>query len=204
MAIATLRLMLISTRHQLVFIAMPKTGTRSLEAALTPHSSILIPRDPKVIHTTLGQFNQYLRPWLEEKGYLELTTFGVVREPIDWLQSWWRYRARDNLQGHHNYTGHVSFEGFAEAYLSPKPPAFARFQHPTGVLTDDGRPVDMLFKYENYDALVDWLSDRIGKALKIDHRNASPSREAPQLSDGVRQRLTEALGDEYRLWEQAR
>lgn len=69
--------------------------------ALTPHSSILIPRDRRS-STRRWQFNRYLRPWLEEKGYLELTTFGAIREPIEWLQSWWRYRARDDLQGRRN------------------------------------------------------------------------------------------------------
>ncbi|MGB1730647.1 MAG: hypothetical protein ACPHFQ_00980 [Paracoccaceae bacterium] len=29
-------------------------------------------------------------------------TFGIIRQPLDWMDSWYRYRQRDQLKGHKN------------------------------------------------------------------------------------------------------
>ena len=49
----------------------------------------------------------------------------VMREPIDWLGSWYRYRTRDARKdpAHRNsanYTGNVRFEEFVRAVILPR------------------------------------------------------------------------------------
>ena len=74
-------------------------------------------------HTRYAQFQRFLQPWLESKGFSRESyeVVCVVREPVDWLASWWRYRSREELadpskRNHRNYAGHLSFEQFARAY----------------------------------------------------------------------------------------
>ena len=45
----------------------------------------------------------------------------IVREPFDWMYSWYRFRQRDALKDpahkfHHRYTGNISFDEFVQTF----------------------------------------------------------------------------------------
>jgi hypothetical protein len=195
---------MISFAERFVLIAVPKCGTTSLEAALAPHLPTRLAGPPAVKHATLRDFNRYLRPFLAEKGFEGFETVGTVREPIDWLMSWWRYRSRDAIRGRPKYAGHVTFDEFARAYLSPDPPPYARMheRHPSELLVDGDRAADLLFRYENLDALVQWLSERLGVELDLPRRNVSAAPRA-QVDPALEGDLRDALAADYALWDRA-
>lgn len=197
--------MLVSFRHRFVFIAVPKCGTTALEAALRPHMPTRLAGPPGVKHAGLRDFDTYLRPLFAEKGFDDFTTVGAVREPIDWLMSWWRYRSDTEFRKNNKYAGHVTFPEFVDAYLSPEPPVFANLhlRHPSELLTHDGRRADEIFRYENIDGMVAWLSERLGVELQPPTRNQS-IRPRVDVSPALRDRLRKALAADYELWEAAR
>ena len=51
------------------------------------------------------------------------TVIGVMREPRDWLGSWYRYRQRPGIPDKRRSTAGMSFDAFVEAYCTEKPPA---------------------------------------------------------------------------------
>ncbi len=173
--------MQISLNHRFAFFCTPKCASNSIEAMLRPHVDVDLQGSPQVRHTNVTQYRRYLAPYLAEVApdtWVE--TVALVREPVSWLYSWYRFRARSELraQKHVNSTSHVSFEEFLAAYLAEPQPEFARVGSQADFLLDEnGRQgVDHLFAYENVDGLVDWFAGRIGTSLTLRAINVSPGR----------------------------
>ncbi len=90
--------------EKLVILTAPKTRTASLLAALEPHASIMFRDPPGVKHINLGKYQRQIRKMLENLSDGPFETFGIVRHPLDWMGSWYRYRQCDQLKGHRNST----------------------------------------------------------------------------------------------------
>jgi hypothetical protein len=173
--------MQISLKHRFVFFCTPKCASNSVEAMLRPHVDIDLQGSPQVRHTNVRQYQRFLAPYLAEIAPdTTVETVALVREPVSWLYSWYRFRARSELRAtkHVNSTSHVSFEEFIAAYLTEPQPAFARVSSQADFLLDDHgrRGVDHLFAYESVGVLVDWFAGRIGVPLSLRTINVSPGR----------------------------
>ena len=197
--------MLISLDKNLVILAMTKTGSTALHAALGPHCDIIYRGPPRVKHMNLMRFERFLRPYLSAIGHDEIETFGLIREPEDWLRSWYRYRARPELDEKPNSTAHLSFDAFVEAYLSETPPPFAQVGRPSKFYAPptDGAPVTHVFRYDAMDAATSFLEERFGRKLTLKRMNLSPPKEA-ELNPALRQRLLHSLSKDYTLYKKAR
>ena len=194
--------MLMFWKEKLVFLSVPKTGTTAYEKALGPVASMIISDPPELKHAPLYRYNRFFRPMFEKACKAEMETLAVMREPIDWLGSWYRYRRRPFMEGKANSTHGISFDDFVTAYCEDKPPAFAnvgsqyRFLEPR----PNGTAIDHLFRYEDQPALIDFLEDRLSLKLDLSRENVSPSMEL-SLSPAVEALLRERRGEEFALWE---
>ncbi|NOX40687.1 MAG: sulfotransferase family protein [Alphaproteobacteria bacterium] len=169
--------MIILWNEKLAFIAVPKTGTTAIEAALAPYASISFGRQPSLKHMTHQRFNRFIRPYLNKEGQDDVEVFAVMREPISWLGSWYRYRQRDELVDTVNSTRGISFDQFVQAYLQPKNrPAYAQLGSQSRLLSISRHEVGirLLFRYENMSRLLDFLSDRLGARINLGEYNVSP------------------------------
>lgn len=169
--------MMVFWNAALVVLAVPKTGTQALEAALADSADVLIRHPPGLKHASAQRFQNRLRPFLDAQGTAGLETVAVIREPLDWLGSWYRYRRRAQLQGHPNSTAAVSFDAFVTAHLASDPPPFAavgsqyRF-----VCNRQGRIlVDHLFAYEDPAPFHAFLQERLQRDVQPPRLNVSPS-----------------------------
>lgn len=196
--------MLVFWNEKLVFLAVPKTGTTAIEGALAPHAAVKIIDPPVLKHAPLYRYDRYLRPYFEEVGGQKLETLAVVREPIDWLASWYRYRGRSDLAGHANSTASISFDEFVLGYLRDKRPAFAEVGSQAKFLAGANATtaVDHVFKYENQDQLLGFLEERLGVKITLRRQNESPPREI-DLSPGIEKRLRRKMEAEFAVWEAA-
>ena len=110
--------MLLFWKERLVFLAVPKTGTSAYEAALQTRASIAVLDPPELKHAPIYRYNRFFRPMFERTGGEDMETLAVVRDPLDWLGSWYRYRRRPFLDGKRTSTADVSFDaGFSDAML---------------------------------------------------------------------------------------
>lgn len=163
---------------------------------------------PEFKHLDYRQFARFVAPLLTDLGHPRDTydVVCVIREPLDWLESWWRYRSRETLADpshprHSDYTGSMSFDGFVDAFLDGRVPRI-RPQAEFVEGSEGGIGVDRIFRYENLDALRSWMSARVRADLNFDQLNVSPRREV-DISSSRRSAIRSFLGADYDLHEQA-
>lgn len=191
--------MLISLKHRYAFFCTPKCASNSIEAMLKPHADIHLLGSPQVRHTNARQYQQFIQPYLAEVAPAHsIERIAIVREPIAWLHSWYRFRARSALRNENsqNSTAHVSFSEFIDAYLSQPQPPFAEVGTQLEFLLDgDGRlGVDRLYAYDNLPDLAAYFSERVGQQLSLGAINVSPTKV-------YKSNVLEALGAlKRRIW----
>ena len=192
--------MLVFWEQRLAILATPKTGSTAIEAALESLASLSILRPPALKHTNVGRYHRFIGPYLEAASGEPFTVVALMREPRDWLGSWYRYRQRDDIPDQAKSTADMTFDAFVSAWCSDPRPTYAdvgsqaRFLQP-----QQGRPVDRIFRYEDIDRFIEFLEDRLDFQIILPRLNVSPS--APlDLSAETEARLIEAAADDFRLY----
>lgn len=194
--------MLLFWKAKLVVLAVPKTGTTALEEALLPHADAAILNPPEKKHVTARRWRGQLAPFFENKGARPLETMAVIREPVDWLKSWHRYRARPEIAGSPASTAGMDFDTFVEGWLSDPEPEFARVGRQSRFVSDASGHVivDHLFRYEALDEAVGFLERRLNRNLELPRRNVSPPADV-SLSPELEERLHLEAAADFVLWE---
>ena len=193
--------MLVFFNENLVFLAVPKTGTTAYEAALRGRADIIYRRRPSLKHTPARKYVRTIAPFLDKVHDLRPETVAVMREPLDQLRSWYRYRQKSNLDGQPNSSKGMSFDQFVEGFLSPTPPPPAKLGTQHRFLTDnaDKLRVDHLFAYEKPLEFKTFLEERFNTALDIPVKNVSPKDIDTRISPELETRLRERLHKDYAL-----
>ncbi|MCA1776425.1 MAG: sulfotransferase family protein [Loktanella sp.] len=197
--------MIVFDEKKLVVFAVPKTGSTSIENAIGNKASLVVRRPPVMKHMPVGNYKRFFKPMDQEFGR-DPAFMAVVRHPVDWLGSWYRYRFRDALIGQPNSTRGHSFDDFVTEYCRPDPAPCANVGSQFRFVmikrhTEIG--VDHLFRYEAQEAIRNFLVDRLGFDFKLPRLNVS-EKMALTLSPAVEARLREAKADEFWIWDQAR
>ncbi|MBF4162087.1 sulfotransferase family protein [Nocardioides acrostichi] len=193
--------------HGFVMLSMPKCASTTLVTTLKGEAEILMRINPKLKHMNCRTFTNKMAPVLANAGYrradYELVT--LFREPVAWLESWWRYRQRPALKDKADgkWTGDTSFEEFAIDHVEGRPGGIsgreARF-----VSLDDSFTigVDRIFALERPDAWQGYIDRALGREVEMVTKNWSTSRAEPELTEATRARLREHYAPEYDIWQQ--
>ena len=196
--------MLIFWKERLVFLSVPKTGSSAWHEALAPRAAIAVSDPPELKHAPVYRYNRFFRPMMEKMGAEQMDILAVVREPVSWLGSWYRYRQRPFLDGKPVSTAGISFDDFCIAYCQADRPAFAnvgaqsKFVEPR----PNGVSVTHLFRYEDQPRLLAFLEDRLGGPIALSRHNVSPSA-ALALAPTTRALLEQACAEDFALWQTA-
>ena len=117
--------MLVFAKRGLVFLAVPKAASTSVETALEPFSDTSLPPEKFQKHIPAQAF---FHRWSNFRaGEQRPEAFAVLRDPVDRMRSWYTYRQRPELDGTPNSTKGISFDAFIAEYLSADPKPFAKF-----------------------------------------------------------------------------
>lgn len=194
--------MLVFSRQKLVFLSVPKTGSTAYQAALAPLASLVVRDPPELKHAPVFRYNRFFRPVLEKFVGADLSVLAVMREPADWLGSWYRYRQRDFLDGHPNSTKGMTFDDFVLAYLQPDAPPCATVGSQAKFLEPqrNGTAVTHLFRYEDQAGLRAFLESRLDRAVMPERRNAS-THDPLTLSPTVERRLRRKHALDFTLYD---
>ncbi|KJZ20032.1 hypothetical protein [Loktanella sp. S4079] len=193
--------MLVFWKENLVLLSVPKTGTTALQGALAPHAAMVLRNPPHLKHSPAYRYKRFLKPFFKQAGGQDPEVMAVVRNPIDWLGSWYRYRSREDLIGHPNSTYNVSFDTFVDEYCKGNPAQFAavgsqsKFMYVNGTLG-----VDHLFRYEAQDKIIAFLEQRLQRTIKLKQLNVSPKKDFV-LSPEIEAKLREKRPEEFAIWE---
>ena len=187
-------------RARLVILSQPKTGTTALDNALAHRASVVINNPPEMKHINYKKFMKFMAPFIKAQTGLAREDYqvcSVMREPLDWLGSWYRYRTRDQLKkANHNraqnYTGDVSFDAFLEEVLKPKgqKPSYAQVGSPCAVARKANGAIgcDYIFPYEDTSGLYALIEERTGKPVETKQMNVSPEMTL-EVSDAIKAKI---------------
>jgi hypothetical protein len=124
-----------------------------------------------------------------------------MREPRDWLGSWYRFRQREGTDPA-NSTAGMSFDEFVRDWCKDPRPAHAdvgsqeRFLRPR-----QGQGVDRLFRYEEIGTFVHFLEDRLDCEIILPRLNVSPPGQT-DLSPETEALLHEVAAADFALYRQ--
>lgn len=192
--------MLVFWEQRLAFLATPKTGSTAIAAALESLAAVSIQRPPLLKHTTVHRYRRFIGPYLEAASKDAFTLVALMREPKDWLGSWYRFRQREETDAGKSTRG-MSFDDFVQAWCQDQRPDFAdvgsqgKFLRPR-----QGVGVDRLFRYEDIGTFVHFLEDRLDCEIILPRLNVSPTGET-QLSAGTEALLRDFAVEDYALYQ---
>lgn len=198
--------MLVFNHARLVVLSIPRTGTTSFETTYAPYASISIKAPPTAKHYNLLQYERRVLGIADmgDIGAKHYDIAVVVREPLDWLRSWYQYRCRAEIDGHAASCAGIPFERFVEEWLSDAPAEFAHVGRPTRFIapTGKGLRVTHVFAHERRDVFARFLEKRVGVAPIQGIANQSPPMQIKD-PDALRAKIKAAAPDEYALWDRA-
>jgi hypothetical protein len=190
-------------KQNLALLAVPKTGTTALEAALRGKADILFKGRRK--HMSAAAFDRDCAPFLRKAYGLTPERVAVMRDPLNHLRSWYKYRSRSALDGSPKSTAGLDFETFVRDALERPCAAHANVgtQHKFLTLKTGQPPLHHLFAYEEMGALLAFLQARFGREIVLKTANASPALDT-SLSRETEARFKAARAPDYALYERIR
>ncbi|WP_170390159.1 sulfotransferase family 2 domain-containing protein [Ruegeria arenilitoris] len=197
--------MLIFFKERLALLSLPKTGSTAYQVALRDRADIVVSGPPDLKHAPVRRYDRFFQNIFRKMYDTEMEIMAIVREPVDWLGSWYRYRTRTELTGHPHSTDGMSFDKFVQAYMQSPRPAFADVGSQTEFFRtrSNGAGASHIFRYEHQDEILDFLQDRLNARIDLTRENVSPKRELI-LSDQTLDTFRKAHAAEFRLHQQAR
>ncbi|TNJ40694.1 gamma-glutamyl kinase [Phaeobacter sp. B1627] len=197
--------MMVFFHARLVLLSVPKTGTTALMTALRPYADMVISDPPELKHSPVYRYNRWVRPMFDKVCGTELEVVATMREPVDWLGSWYRFRRRPHLDGQPTSTQGMSFDAFVDDYCRGKRPPHANVGSQAKFLEaqPNGCHVSHLFAYENQKALHAFLQDRIGVSYQTKPENVSPQADVT-LHEDMLEKLKRKHPEEFALYARIR
>jgi hypothetical protein len=161
---------------------------------------VSVQRPPLLKHTTVHRYRRFIGPYLEAASKDTFTVVALMRDPRDWLGSWYRYRQREGTDPEKSTRG-MTFDAFVRAWCNDPRPDFAdvgsqeRFLRPR-----QGVGVDRLFRYEEIETFVQFLEERLGCEIILPRLNVSPPG-ATELTAETLALMQEVAADDYAMYE---
>ena len=194
--------MIVFFKERLAFLSVPKTGTTAYQTALGQRADMVITDPPLLKHAPVYRYNRFIRPMFLNVCDAEMELMAVMRDPISWLSSWYRYRQRPFMKDKPNNTHGITFDEFILAYMKGKRPGFAEVGSQLKFLErqPNGTGITHLFAYEDQPRLLRFLEDRLAVKLDLARENVSPSFDV-QLSVDIEERFRRKFSEEFTLYD---
>lgn len=191
--------MLIFLRHNLAFLATPKTGSTAVEMALRPKAEVIFAKNRK--HVTAQRYQLRVRPFIEQTFGASPSSFAVMRDPLEQIRSWYRYRHSGETETPAQSAYGMSFDEFVLGVIAETPPPACQIGSQHQFLTSDDGIVlaEHLFAYERQRVFRSFLDERFKDQINLKPKNVSPSVHTP-LSDEVEIALRAARLPEFALY----
>ena len=170
--------------------------------ALRNRADIVVADPPELKHAPVYRYNRFFRPMFEKVCDAQMETIALMREPVSWLGSWYRYRRRPFMKGNANATFDISFDDFVQAYVRGNRPGFANVGSQAKFLEPrpNGTAVTHMFRYEDPERLAGFLAERLGEMPVLKRENVSPGM-ALELSPETERKYRRKCAGEFALYD---
>ena len=199
--------MLIFVNQGLIVYSIPKTGSTSIEKAIGKGASIKLSGtgDNGLKHINSRKFNKWSRTLRREFPNQQFVSCCVIREPLDRLKSWYRYKSRDTLKNQKRYVGNLTFEEYLNNLcdkIEKKSTRYYLNSLSRFLIFRDKINVDRIFPYEKIEEFTDFLSLKLNKEIKLPRKNVSPqiSSSKLQVSEETLNRLNPFISLDVNLY----
>jgi hypothetical protein len=179
--------MIISDSHNFVFVATTKTASTSIEKRLNPYKA-----EYKVTHL-VGSYNRHcpLKIIYEKFPFIEdCFKFAIVRNPFDWVASWYFYRKSNSIPGGKTNSNCTDDVEFKEWLTNPESTAYNEkgvgltMSQLDIIQGNEKISMDFVGKYENLQEDFNIICDKIGiPRQKLPHANKSKHKHYTEYYD---------------------
>ena len=190
--------------EKIVFLDMPKNASTSIDHALKDKAQISLMGLPSIKHLDYQDYEKYIYPLLKP---MKLEIICLMREPISWLNSWYRYRQRRELRNpnhpnHKNSTYTLSFEEFIKEFISDNPAPYANLKSQYEFMMDKHEKIgiDKVFIYERMELFEKYMANKI-TGFTLEKKNVSPVKSKKLLSEPLEKALRQYLSRDFQLYE---
>lgn len=192
--------------NRFIFIANSKSASSSIEASkLVKYSDIRVTSAYSGKHMSLESVYQRFGFLYKEFPFETFFKFSVIRDPLDWVISWYNFRSRpgekkDRKYGQKFYAGDISFEEF---WQQNKDLPFLNPQSDRFFAGDDGEiELNYLIKQSDFQKDFAEVKEILDLSfIRIPRKNRSLSRvDAADISDVVKQEIAEKYARDYELY----
>ncbi|MDO5621943.1 MAG: hypothetical protein Q4G24_10780 [Paracoccus sp. (in: a-proteobacteria)] len=191
--------MLIFWEPRLVFLATPKAGSTAVQVALESLASVAVDRPAPLKHADSETFHRHILPWLNATAGESFTTVALMREPVSWLASWYRFLLRDDAENTDHPMANCSFDRFAQDYCAGQATHIRSIQPQSAFLGTSPHRVNRIFRYEDIDRFTHFLEDRLDCVINLPRINVPPSVDV-SLSEQTRRQLEMKMADDMNLY----
>lgn len=196
--------MLISTEKKFVFIANTKTASTSIEHALMDYSEIHRGGSPARKHIGLTQAYKIYDFLFSQPGHTpdQYFKFGVMRDPMEWIGSWFRYRKGNNVDS--PLPKDMDFQSFwkQQDWNIMRPDGWKYLQRHL-FCAPDGGPVlaDVIIPYHKLGEEFGKICDAFGIQSPLPRKNVSQLKDTNIIPEHMKDELREFYQWDYRLWD---
>ena len=148
------------------------------------------------------RYRMKIAPFLKEAYGIKPKPIAVMRNPVEQIRSWFRYRQGVSETNSDRSTEGRSFDDFVLAVIEDEPPIYAAIGSQYNFLTSSRGKllVAHLFAYEAQPLFRNFLIERFGDDLKFKQKNVSPNADT-SLSPEVEAKLRAARSKEFDLYD---
>ena len=154
---------------------------------------------------TYENYQKFVLPLLKNHGAENFTTVAIVREPIEWFSSWYRYYSKLIFKNENYFTGNISFEEYANSYCIQQDSKLFNFKKQSQIILNGQNKnlISHLFKYNaKNDKLVNFLEKKLERTIHLPYLNISP-KNSLNLSKKTKNELSNVFLDDYKLYKMA-
>ena len=196
--------MLIGLEKRFIFVANTKTASTSIESVLTPHAEIRFAKTSAQKHIALSEI-EATAPWIFKKaggGIDTFFTFGVMRDPVEWIFSWFRYRKQAEVQA--PIPKAMTFEEFWQRrdwnIIRPNGLKHLQLQKFT---SPEGRVLaDVILPHGNLASGFSRICEGLGiKAPELPADNVSRQRKLPDVPATLLDEVRAFYAEDYALFD---
>ena len=195
--------MLISKQRRFIFAANTKTASTAIEEALEPHANRRLKGSPRRKHLPLARVEAALPQMFAKTPFHRFFRFGVMREPVDWIVSWFRYRKQQRVEDPLPDT--MTFAEFWERgdWNIRRADGSPYLQSDIFAAADGTCLADVILPYHDVEPGLRAICETLDIPFDgLPRRNVSPARiAAPEIDAAMTETLRAHYAADYALWE---